>query len=540
VLPPHPLLLDGDVSSLLPRLNGSQQAAVTAGLRRRLTLVQGPPGSGKTATALQLVRLWLAAGVRPVLCCSDSNTACDNLLAGLLDIGVRSVVRIGRPDAVRPDLLPYVLEHASGAVPLSGGGGRAGGPPPMARDAQVKLQRALLGRTDVVVSTCSGAGSETLSRLRFSALLLDEAAQATEPSAMVPLATCGARSVVLVGDPAQLPPTVVSRAAEASGLGVSLFTRLERCGVPSLLLDTQYRMHPVLAAWPSQAYYGGRLRSGTPAALRRPPAGFPWPLPGVPLAVVRVRGAERSEGTSVSNAAEADAVSSLLRGLLAGGELRPADIGLVAPYAAQVRVLRRAVGWSGVTDVSSVDGFQGREKEVILFSATRCSTAGGVGFVADPQRLNVMLTRAKRGLIVLCDWDTLMRDAAHWAPWLSWAARAGLVCGLPGIAELSEELSRLDAHAPDAALRSAAPALTLAPAPAQAPAHAPRPAVDLAPAGEPHARRERRSPGRHGERRSRSRDRDGERHRRRRRSRSRSRDEERRHRRRRSRSRSRS
>lgn len=261
-----------------------------------------------------------------MLAVSDSNTAVDNLVEGLARAGVR-VVRVGRPEAVRPDLLPFALEHASGAVPLPGAHGGGGGFA-RSRDEQRRLQRDCLAHAQVVCATCTGAGADAFERLSFPAVLLDEAAQATEPAALVPLCS-GCRRLVLAGDHAQLPPTILSREAASGGLAVSLFERLARVGVAPFLLDTQYRMHPALAAFPSARFYGRRLRSGTPASQRAPPRGFPWPLPGVPLAFVSVFGAERSEGTSHVNAAEADAVAHVVRGLLAGGELRPIDIGVV-------------------------------------------------------------------------------------------------------------------------------------------------------------------------------------------------------------------
>lgn len=294
-----------------------------------------------------------------------------------------------------------------------------------------------LRNAQVVCATCSGAGSDMLERNAFPCVLLDEASQATEPSSVVPLCK-GARVVALVGDHRQLPPTIVCREAEAAGLGTSLFDRLVHLGVEPLMLDTQYRMHPALAHFPSQAFYGGRLASGVGAAARVPPRGFPWPHASVGLAFVAAEGFERSEGTSHSNAAEAEVVAQVVRGFLQSGELRLEQIGIVTPYASQVRLLRRILNvprrapadGSGVLEVSSVDGFQGREKEVIVFSAVRANAGGAVGFLGDPRRLNVMLTRAKRGLVVVGHHRTLSAESQFWQPWLRWAEGAGLVHGV--------------------------------------------------------------------------------------------------------------
>ena len=121
-----------------------------------------------------------------------------------------------------------------------------------------------------------------------AALCYDCPLQATEPAVCVPLAR-GVRTIALFGDHKQLPPTVICREAELAGLGVSLFDRLVSAGAcEPLLLDTQYRMHPVLAHHPSQVFYGGLLRSGTRASARLPPPGFPWPNPAIGLAFLNV------------------------------------------------------------------------------------------------------------------------------------------------------------------------------------------------------------------------------------------------------------
>ena len=414
----------------LRTLNGSQRAAVASGLASRFTLVQGPPGTGKTHTAVVLVKMWLAHGLGPVLCCSESNIAVDNLLDGLIGAGV-DAVRVGRPEAIRGDLLRHVAHH-----------------------------EGQLRRATAVCCTCAAAGGEMLEATRFGAALLDEASQQTELASLVAL-TKGARAVALVGDHRQLPPTVMSRDAERAGMSRSLFDRLQAQGLPPVLLDVQFRMHPALAAFPAERFYGGELRSGTPAARRSPPAGFPWPaLPppappesgGVdgaintnatravrrsPVAFVSVDdGEEESVGESWANAAEVGVVMTVVAGLLAGGELRARDVGIITPYAAQVHRLRAAAAALALPaparrelEISSVDGFQGREKEAVVFSAVRASAGGasGVGFLSDPRRVNVMLTRARRGLVVVGSRETLSKETRVWRRWIDWAIDRGLV-----------------------------------------------------------------------------------------------------------------
>ena len=474
-----------DAGELLQRLNPSQLSVVRAALARRCTLVQGPAGSGKTRTACFL----LAAAVRMrqqrdggaggVLAAAASNVAADELLEGLLAAGV-CAVRVGQPASVRESLRSATLDAAlERSAPVAAardrlraaqrsrqaGGGSGGGVSEAfqaVRRAEAAASLRLLKAAEVVVASCVGAGRllELLDRgggggsgegrgggegepLSFETCLIDEATQATEPTSLVPL-LFGAQQLVLVGDSQQLPPTVTDIAASREGLGTSLFERLQESGVQPLLLDTQYRMHPSLAEFSSRRFYGGLLRSAVRPEERPPPAGLRWPDAGFPVAFVAVRGPEQRSaaepggadaprspedegGTSYSNAAEAEVVARLVRALLDAGDPRPCDLGVITPYNAQALLLQRSLCEEEV-EVKSVDGFQGREKELIVFSAVRSNAKRQLGFVADHRRLNVALTRARRGLVIVGDEATLAADPT-WRELLSFYRRRRCVVG---------------------------------------------------------------------------------------------------------------
>ena len=332
-----------------------------------------------------------------------------------------------------------------------------------------------------------GAGDELLEGFTFRVACVDEATQCPEPAALIPLTK--ALSGVLVGDARQLPPTVVSRAAQRAGLGVSLFERLERLGLSPDLLDRQYRMHPSLAAFPSEAFYGGRVASDPDPTSRPAPLGFDWPDARCPLVFVEVDGGEERrapDGLSVLNEREArrrrrggtsprrraepirrensrDARAetdetdrrrwtrerSVPRGRRSDCTCTRAQVRRVqelwteskrrrgerddgvaedgdgsssdpakAAAAAEARAAREL-------EVHSVDGFQGREKEVIVLCTVRANDAKKLGFVADDRRLNVAMTRAKRGLVVLGNRKTLESDET-WRRWLRWVDQKGV------------------------------------------------------------------------------------------------------------------
>jgi len=441
-------------------LNSSQSEAFSNAMQYRLSLIQGPPGTGKTHTAVRILASWARNGAGPVLAVADSNVAVDNLLEGLLEQGVKAI-RLGQPVKVRESLRDATMaaqmtEHhlredvetiiglnEDAMRKLSSLKGKEKGLAHRdinngwkeVRRIENQMRDDILEHAQVICATCVGAGDLLLDSRRFPLVLLDEATQATEPASLIPL-TKGARHVVLVGDHHQLPPTVISRRAEDEGLACSLFERLIALGAPSTMLTTQYRMHPVIREWPSERFYQGKLEDGITSADRPAPAGFVWPDWDAPVAFIPVEGAEDSspDGTSKQNMDEAGLAVRVVDMLLSGGDLTPHDIGVVTPYSGQVRLLNDLFESAGGRDeneryhgleIKTVDGYQGREKDVIVLSAVRANDAGEMGFLTDRRRLNVAITRARRGLILLGHPRTLRNDSS-WASWCDWASERGL------------------------------------------------------------------------------------------------------------------
>jgi hypothetical protein len=433
-----------DKYGALQGLNASQRLAVEGAVTNRLTLVQGPPGTGKTAVAIRILQHWArladsnpSKGENPaaILATSDSNIAVDNLVEGCAAVGLR-VVRLGRPEAIRPELLRFCIDRPPSSYSQGGGNNQQyGNTAAMAfKDRMKNLKKA-----QIICCTCIGSGGDILDAMTFDRVLVDEATQATEPAMLVPLMR-GCRQLVLVGDHCQLPPTVLSTRAEEEGHGVPLFSRMVACGVPPFMLDTQYRMHPCIAMFPSDLFYGGKLLNGVSAPERRPLAGFPWPREEFPVAFVPVKGVEMDDGVSKLNEAEAAAACDAVAALLSGGQCTASDIAVVTPYAAQARLIRRMTrkltqnAGPPYIEVSSVDGFQGREKEAVVFSAVRSNDYGAIGFTSDWRRVNVSFTRARRALIVIGNDQTLRRgDPDTWMPWLAWADSHGLNMDKPGV-----------------------------------------------------------------------------------------------------------
>lgn len=218
-----------------------------------------------------------------------------------------------------------------------------------------------------------------------------------------------------------------------TGLSMPLFTRLRSVGVHVRMLDIQYRMHPAIALFPSTEFYDGKLRNGVSAQDREAPKGFDWPCNQKPVAFLEMQDSclEKSRRSSKLNDFEAQEVSRLIRELSNAGDVSCSQIGVVTPYRAQLERISELISEYG-SDIAvrTVDGFQGQERDVIVFSAVRCNEHGNVGFLDDAKRMNVLLTRARRGLIVIGNRRTLSH-CEMWKKWIQWADRERLVCQQP-------------------------------------------------------------------------------------------------------------
>jgi len=450
------------------RLNKSQIDAIRRTENHRVVLIQGPPGCGKTITACALLKA--AYKGKPLLAVADSHAAVDQLARGLRSLNVR-FVRIGTPASVSEELRDWCLgahldkhecqselgemkktlrqlgdkidhmrsevalakEDASDNLKRSEKLERA-----VAAQAQLKasvrklelnMTKEIIGDAEVVCSTLISCGREELKPFDFDLVLMDEATQAIEPRALIAVGKLSrAGRLVLIGDQKQLPPTCVSPNAEAAGLGVSLFCRLLRkSALEPSMLKVQFRMHPLISRWPSATFYGGQIVDGVPAEERLPPEGLPWPEAGGVVFIPSLGGEKESpDGHSKLNWEESNIVQQVVPRILQNMEAKAEDIGVISPYRGQVAQLRRALNrWPGV-EVKTVDGFQGREKDVIIFSCFRSNRKEEVGFLADVRRLNVALTRARRALIVVGNPNTLQHDFT-WQSWLQFVYNNGLV-----------------------------------------------------------------------------------------------------------------
>ncbi len=459
-------------------LNDSQKSAVAHALGSKYFLIHGPPGTGKTTTMCELARQCVARGEK-LLITADSNTACDTILQKLHEKTDLDLLRVGHVARVLPGLeetslfvryekhpaykevqdkrqaLKDKLDARDAFVKPTPGRKRGmsldriqtlaaknasqrgvDAETMRSMDAWIKHDKtiqkeldiikykedqalqSIIDGADIVVCTNSAAGSQTLENKSFDRVLIDEGSQQVIPSTLIAMQK--APKAVIAGDHMQLPPTVQS--PKASDLAYSLFEKLiETYPGLSQMLDTQYRMHRDLIAFSKRVFYNNKLHTAkaneaiTPRDLS---PGASAQVHGFIDSCTNSYAEQRgSDATSFYNVDEIELVSHQLQKLTQQG-ISQKDIGIISPYQGQVRALKdKLCGTYNTVEINSIDGFQGREKEIIILSFVRSNSAGNIGFLNDYRRLNVALTRAKRCLIAVGCAKTLRHDPIYDA-WL--------------------------------------------------------------------------------------------------------------------------
>ncbi|VAI54731.1 unnamed protein product [Triticum turgidum subsp. durum] len=359
-----------------------------------------------------------------VLVCAPSNSALDEIVLRVLQTGIRDennntynpkIVRIGLKahHSVKAVSMDYLIQQKNSGVASDGGRRGAG--------EYDRIRASLLDEAAIVFSTLSFSGSAIFTRMTraFDVVIIDEAAQAVEPATLVPLVH-GCRQVFLVGDPVQLPATVMSKTAQNLGYRTSLFQRFQAAGFPVQMLKIQYRMHPEISVFPSKEFYEGILEDGEGLNKKRPWHSYSCFGPFCFFDVDGVESQLSGSGSTV-NEDEVEFITLLYHQLaMRYPELKSSSqVAVISPYRGQVKLLkdhfRSTFGDQSkeVIDVNTVDGFQGREKELVIFSCVRCNKEQNIGFVSDFRRMNVAITRARSAVLVIGSASTLKKDK-HW------------------------------------------------------------------------------------------------------------------------------
>ncbi|GAA5838714.1 hypothetical protein JCM11251_003270 [Rhodosporidiobolus azoricus] len=490
------------------RLNESQREAVDFALgSKEVALLWGPPGTGKTQTLIEIIRQLVRNGQR-VLVCGASNLAVDNILARLSVSHPNypdtiPLTRLGHPARILSNLTSHTLDAQSqqtdasalvedikqelgaleGQLRNGSGKNRVKGSERKKmweevrelrkefRKRQGGIANEVLSEAKVVLATTHGAGGRSLDKFDFDVVIIDEAAQATEPACWIPIMK--GKKLILAGDHLQLPPTLKSsdrissaysskkqskKAAPAGDAGnpavaplgqlalspdleTTLFSRLLALHGSKVrrMLKVQYRFNEKINSFPSEQLYDGELKPDESVKDRKlsdlegvePDEDLDEPVVFIDTAGQAMHERSAEDGSfgsdSKSNENEADIVLKYVQSLITAG-VPPTSISIISPYNAQVLLLASLIQPQfPEVEIGSVDSNQGRENDVVMVSLVRSNDEGEVGFLRELRRLNVSMTRPRRHLVVVGDSETVGKGSPFLKDWMTWLEEEALV-----------------------------------------------------------------------------------------------------------------
>ncbi|RTL60979.1 MAG: hypothetical protein EKK37_02155 [Sphingobacteriales bacterium] len=410
------------------QLNQSQQQAIAAVLtNENITIVHGPPGTGKTTTLIEAIIQLVGKGEK-VLVSAPSNTAVDNIAKGLIQQGI-NLLRVGNASKTDEAIFQHTPEGRLNnskeqkeikqlkiraeefrrmALKYKRHFGKAEREQRNLLFKEVKNIRTeikklqtyneekLFAGAQVIAGTPIGLYDAGIDYIPFQTLVIDEAGQCIEPLAwcIFPLA----EKIVLAGDHWQLPPTVLSNDAAILGFNQSILeTAIDKIS-NVYLLNTQYRMRESIAGFSSNYFYDSLLLTAEHLKDK-----------GVHLTFIDTAGSGYNEmhgpdGISLQNGGELEIVQKIIR----TESLAMENTAFISPYSGQVAAAKELL--SKEIRCSTIDSFQGQEKETVIVSLVRSNDEGEIGFLKDYRRMNVAITRAKEQLFVIGDSATIGAD----------------------------------------------------------------------------------------------------------------------------------
>jgi len=430
-------------------LNDSQNEAVNKIVAAEdIAVIHGPPGTGKTTTLVEAIKVLVAEKSGSLLATAPSNAAADLLTLKLSEQGL-NVIRVGNLSRIDDSLLEHTLENRLYSSPEAKEIKRMKNQADQCRKMAGKYKRnfgheereqrralykearelrnqvqiieaylvdKILGEADIITATLVGSNGRYLAGKQFKTVIIDEAAQALEPATWIVIAKAEEK-VILAGDPFQLPPTVKSQKAAREGLEKTLIEQcLEKFPKEVSLLNTQYRMHETIMGFSNKIFYKNELKADPSVQYQKLHLldGEQRPLEFIDTAGCGFEEKQNPKSLSHFNPEEYGILWRHLDTLISMVDpKRPPSIGIISPYREQVLYMKEQVkdffDFAGHLDIdiNTIDSFQGQERDIIYISLVRSNEKGVIGFLKDTRRMNVAMTRARKKLVVIGDSATL-------------------------------------------------------------------------------------------------------------------------------------
>lgn len=424
-----------------PWLNSSQENAINKILRAKdVSIVHGPPGTGKTTTLVEAIYETLRRESQ-VMVCAQSNMAVDWISEQLVDRGV-NVLRIGNPSRVDDKMLSFTYERKFESHPqydslwsmrkairelMRTNKDKAMAVKEKAEALEYEIRESLFSEARVVACTLVGAANSLLYGRSFQTLFIDEAAQALEAACWVPISKC--HRVIFAGDHKQLPPTIKCFDAQKAGLGRTLMEKIVE-SKPDVVsfLTLQYRMNERIMRFSSDWFYDGKLNAAEEVKSRGI-LDYEEPMEWVDTSKFSFGEDYITHTAGRLNKMEGELLITLLSQFIE--KIGPhrildeqIDFGVISPYKAQVYYLRTLLKqnkslkpFRKLISIDTVDGFQGQERDVVMISLVRSNDDGTIGFLSELRRMNVAMTRARMKLMIIGDASTLTHHAFYRKLW---------------------------------------------------------------------------------------------------------------------------
>ena len=436
------------------KMNSCQEKAIKNALMYHLSIVIGPPGSGKTLLLVNLVHNIHKGSTEKILICAQTNQAIDNIIKLLKKFDFSKFVRVLSPakelsedldttnsvnklaiEKINKDPKKY-QEIINLIDKKQRNGFLSEKDYKRYKEKMADIEDEIIEDADIVLSTLNNSADQRLRNYHFSYILIDEAAQALEGDTILPLIH-QAQMVVLIGDDKQLGPLVHSERAEAAGFGISLFQRLHLLyqDAPFItLLNEQYRMNEKLYEFPNKKFYENKMITRVKVLPdENIIQNIPWPKKDFPSFFYNVSGYEEEENNSYINKDEVFSVFQCVNKLIEN-KVELKNIGVLTFYSAQKqRFYEKFYTKEKYQElkIDTVDGFQGMEMDYIIISTVRANIYGNLGFLKSEKRLNVALTRARKGLILVGNSKCLAKRPGVFRDLISFYCSNGLIVNDP-------------------------------------------------------------------------------------------------------------
>ena len=433
----HPGRLATFFTGTLSKLDAVQKKAVLHALSYKCTVIQGPPGSGKSTCMAMLAVSWARSG-KTVLICTRDNAAADHIAEILMQQDEQDRLGVGYIRVVGETYRECVPKKL---LPLCSHSQNTGN-----KNYDNDLEAEKIARAKIIISTLCCCGGARFDSSEPKVLIVDEANTVADPDLCIPLSRFRIEALTLYGDQNQIGAFTHSLNSKQHGYDRTLIQRLAVLGkrdsnvvrihpfVPyePIMLTNQYRMHPALAKFPSRAFYDNRVTSGISATDRVSSIlTFEWPNPQIPRIFWNITNSKEhrtSDGKSIMNASEVVALSRILD-LLHRGGIGSHRIGVITFYQGQLALADEAIkrmcsaptDWLNGIEMDTVDAYEGRDVDYVIIlcvRSNRIQNGNRIGFLADRGRFLVSITRARYGLFVIGNAATL-ETTDHWRDFIS-------------------------------------------------------------------------------------------------------------------------